>query len=337
MPVIVALLVAALLGGGTSYAAQGALPGDTLYPVKTHVNEPVQEALAFSTQAKADVEANIAEERLSEAEKLAQRGTLSTTTAAQLAADFANHLQKSETNAHQLAGKDPASAAETDSSLAARIAAHKDILEALSSENEDAPAINGIVASLTAHLAQHGEEGIASTTAAQLPDQAFASLQDRAQSRFADAQDAVKEALAKASSAATSSVTAVFAQDAQAALTNAKTQLDSAIAALTAGKKADAYTAFVASMNASAQAKAYANATERMNKGEEHAARKGESDEEHGNATSTAAREREQEHEHGNATSSEMRSREQEREHASSSDMMQEQHGEQDGAQEHGD
>lgn len=45
MPVFAAILVAALLGGGTSFAAQGTLPGDLLYPVKVGFNERITEAV----------------------------------------------------------------------------------------------------------------------------------------------------------------------------------------------------------------------------------------------------------------------------------------------------
>ena len=43
-----ALLIAVLvvIGGGTSYAAQTAVPGDFLYPVKTEVNENIESAFA---------------------------------------------------------------------------------------------------------------------------------------------------------------------------------------------------------------------------------------------------------------------------------------------------
>src|SRR5262245_19259786 len=41
MPVFAVIAIIALLGGGTSFAAQGALPGDTLYPIKVNVNEKI--------------------------------------------------------------------------------------------------------------------------------------------------------------------------------------------------------------------------------------------------------------------------------------------------------
>ena len=40
----IALIIALVLGGGTSFAAEGSLPGDLLYPVKIGVNEEFRRA-----------------------------------------------------------------------------------------------------------------------------------------------------------------------------------------------------------------------------------------------------------------------------------------------------
>jgi hypothetical protein len=46
--VLVAIVIAVTAGGGVSYAAEGAVPGDARYPVKTQVNENVRGSLNFS-------------------------------------------------------------------------------------------------------------------------------------------------------------------------------------------------------------------------------------------------------------------------------------------------
>lgn len=63
--------------GGTVYAAEGALPGDTLYPIKTEVNERVRTALAVTDEAKVRLEMRLMERRLEEAEKLSIRTKVS--------------------------------------------------------------------------------------------------------------------------------------------------------------------------------------------------------------------------------------------------------------------
>lgn len=75
------LLIALALGGGTAVAAEGALPGDTLYPVKVHVNENVRGALAIGANAEATLQTELLNERIEEAEMLAARGELEGDTA----------------------------------------------------------------------------------------------------------------------------------------------------------------------------------------------------------------------------------------------------------------
>lgn len=89
------LLLALLLGtGGTSFAAQGAVPGDFLYPVKVHVNENVRSSLALGADAEARVQAKFLEERLEEAEKLAAEGKLEGEMAADVNVGITAQLQK---------------------------------------------------------------------------------------------------------------------------------------------------------------------------------------------------------------------------------------------------
>lgn len=99
------LLLFVLAGAGSvSAAAQGALPGDTLYPIKLLVNERAQLALAPNDQAKALVQEEIAGRRVEEAQTLAQQGRLDAKTAQTLSADFDAHASE----ALALAGPDDA-------------------------------------------------------------------------------------------------------------------------------------------------------------------------------------------------------------------------------------
>jgi hypothetical protein len=67
-----AMVVAALVFviGGISYAAEGSLPGDFLYVVKTELNENVRGAVATSPQAKVEWETQIAKRRIDEVSAL---------------------------------------------------------------------------------------------------------------------------------------------------------------------------------------------------------------------------------------------------------------------------
>src|SRR5579872_4017446 len=59
------------LSGGMAFAAEGALPGDVLYPIKKDVNENVLRAInSASPVASANLETQIMQTRLTEAEEL---------------------------------------------------------------------------------------------------------------------------------------------------------------------------------------------------------------------------------------------------------------------------
>ncbi|MCK9344918.1 MAG: hypothetical protein M0P64_02180 [Candidatus Pacebacteria bacterium] len=60
-----------LMSGSVSFAAEGALPGDILYPVKVSVNEGIRKAVAVTPEAKSALGVKLVERRLVEIEKLA--------------------------------------------------------------------------------------------------------------------------------------------------------------------------------------------------------------------------------------------------------------------------
>lgn len=92
MPLATFLVI--VLGTGTAYAAQGALPGDPLYPIKLHVNEEVEMALATTPAQKATTEQHIAERRVAEAQTLEAQGRLDATTTQELEDSFNEHASR---------------------------------------------------------------------------------------------------------------------------------------------------------------------------------------------------------------------------------------------------
>ena len=113
---MVNILVAALMaisvvfGGGAAaaYASQDALPGSTLYPVKTVV-EKAELAVTTSPQAKAELHLEFAQERAAEAQALVAQGR--TNLVPQVAQNMQEHLQAAEQVATQLARQGDADAA----------------------------------------------------------------------------------------------------------------------------------------------------------------------------------------------------------------------------------
>lgn len=133
-PLAVVLVVFA--GAGTAAAAQGALPGDTLYAVKVSVNEAVEVALATTPVAKAQVQAKLAQRRVEEAEVLAAQGALTSDTSERLAASFETHAQAAADLTDDVAELDPDAGAALKANLDSSLAAHGAILATLGQESD---------------------------------------------------------------------------------------------------------------------------------------------------------------------------------------------------------
>jgi hypothetical protein len=86
-----------IIGGGAVSASGKALPGDFLYPIKVHVSEPIQSAMATTPEAKQLVQVSHIEERLNEAEILAVEGRLATTTAIEIQQNVEDHIKTFDT------------------------------------------------------------------------------------------------------------------------------------------------------------------------------------------------------------------------------------------------
>lgn len=83
----VAMVLVVAAGAGMSYAAESALPGDFLYPVK-RVNESIQSSLSFTTESHTETSANHLERRLKEAKVLQETKRLDDTESVVVDAEF---------------------------------------------------------------------------------------------------------------------------------------------------------------------------------------------------------------------------------------------------------
>ena len=129
-PMIAVALIIVL--SETVYASQNALPGDVLYPVKTHIAEAVEDLVSVSTEAQATIQAKHAFNRLSEAEKLAALGTLDMKTKNNLAAAFMKKEQNFREKIEELAKNgDVANSIVMNSDFDGKLAAHQDIMYSL--------------------------------------------------------------------------------------------------------------------------------------------------------------------------------------------------------------
>ena len=131
-PAFVASILVLCIGVGTSYAAEGALPGDALYPVKTLLNERVQGALALSTIQKAEWSVELTSRRLEEAEELAVTGKLSSVASADIEARIDDAATGFDANVALLARNDQnENVAGLQSDYEASLSAHETVLASL--------------------------------------------------------------------------------------------------------------------------------------------------------------------------------------------------------------
>ena len=133
----IALLIALLMSGSVSYAAEGSAPGDVLYPIKIHVNENVRGALAVSDIAKAKLEVDLADRRLKEAEQLESEQRLDATTSLELSARYAQHRSFADEHVKAVKKSNKKEAEQISLDLDLRIKSHHDILGLLGIEDDD--------------------------------------------------------------------------------------------------------------------------------------------------------------------------------------------------------
>src|SRR3989344_4193431 len=152
----IALIIALLIGGGTSLVAEGTMPGDVLYPVKVGFNEEVRSLVAVSNEAQADWDARLAERRLEEAEKLAMEGKLNAEASASIESRFEDHVKAFRDHAEKIEAKQgDESSFEVNSNFEASLRAHERVLAQIASEkaemrSEVGPILEGIRARLSA-------------------------------------------------------------------------------------------------------------------------------------------------------------------------------------------
>lgn len=116
-------------GAGVSFAAENAVPGDVLYPIKVEVNEPVVAALSVSQESKVLWNAERAERRLEEAALLASNGTLTDERKKELEERFDQHAERVIAEVERIEADDSSTAVDIASRFENRLLAHETVLE----------------------------------------------------------------------------------------------------------------------------------------------------------------------------------------------------------------
>lgn len=157
--------------GSAAYAADSALPGDALYPVKIHVNERVRAALAVTIAAKAKVRAAQAEERLREAERLAALGRIDATMQAKVAAAIESDTARARRTIAHAARENGALAEELDARLESNLSARRAVFTVLAKGNERRPELRALAKSVS-HIERPPSRSDAAAGSPGIPDDA---------------------------------------------------------------------------------------------------------------------------------------------------------------------
>ena len=133
---IIGLIIALVMGGSVSFAAENTIPGDALYPVKVYVNENARAAVAFTDKSKAELAVELANRRLEEAGKLAVRGTLDADTEASVATNVENRVKDARAKLATLKSHDEDGASEIKVDLSSVLRAHGVVLAKAKKDKE---------------------------------------------------------------------------------------------------------------------------------------------------------------------------------------------------------
>lgn len=132
MRTLLIILAALVVGGVVVINAENALPGSALYGVKVGFNENIRASVAASTEARAKVNAMLAERRLEEGEAVAVRATLDAEARAAVSGNFERFADRVQVLLAELEAKGNVSDAhEVAVQFEAALRAHEQILARL--------------------------------------------------------------------------------------------------------------------------------------------------------------------------------------------------------------
>ena len=124
-------VIALVLGGSVSLAAENALPGDKLYGFKTDINENILTYLAVTPESQAELQSQLATKRIKEAEELAVQGKLTIAARTTINKKLVEHTSTFSSEVKKIQDNQVVVAAA--SRLEATLIAHKDVIESLES------------------------------------------------------------------------------------------------------------------------------------------------------------------------------------------------------------
>jgi hypothetical protein len=141
------VLLLVIAGGGVSYAAEGSIPGNLLYSVKIKVNEPARVAFTRDPQARANLEVELVERRLTDFAKASVLNEVDQETTDLVVESLNDRLANAHEDilALQTSGEGETDAHEASVDLYVTLSAHTEVLERLAVANpESAEGIGAV-------------------------------------------------------------------------------------------------------------------------------------------------------------------------------------------------
>ena len=170
----------ALAATGISYAAENALPGDMLYPVKIEVSERVRMWVALSEEAEAEWSVARTTRRLEELERLATGGDLNDTLGEEIVIRLEQNTEEASKAIVSLKKDQMSIAADTSSRLESSLRVHERMLAQVAEERADMSSQIHIIldmvrkkAESVSEIRQEIEKELADATTAPIEDTAF--------------------------------------------------------------------------------------------------------------------------------------------------------------------
>ncbi len=132
-----ALVTAMLLFtlGGVSLAAEGSLPGDFLYPIKTNVNEEFMQLASISPGSEAETESELTARRIKELQALADRGNLNENISGDLAAEINQHITSARNNIEDISVEADSEAGSLKDKLSSTLGEQEEVLNNLTKKD----------------------------------------------------------------------------------------------------------------------------------------------------------------------------------------------------------
>lgn len=263
-PVALSLLLVLGAGVGTSYAAEGAVPHDALYPIKIRVNEQVRGALALTSQAKADWNAKRVGRRLEETETLAANDRLTADTGTEIRSALQESTEDFNVSVAALATEDNDSetVVDTQSNLEATLNAHAHVLAALAEAKPAAEEHIRPILALVKARAKGAERSRAKAEAA-VAEKSSDALRAAAIAKKRDAKDGVESIRALAAEVL-STLGSSTSKDANTSAFQAEAAIGAGARHLERGDYGKAFNTFEAAIRATQEAEVTVDARMRL-------------------------------------------------------------------------